>query len=131
MFYKKGYKYQLYTDYTINIPIKNVHINTSYIQLVENGDLTIKHGYAWDGATGAIDTNTIIRASLVHDALYQLMRDCELDRSNKEIADKIFRTICKEDGMIWFRRWYIYHIVKYFGLLRKCLPKNMYRLEKC
>ncbi|MDA8018651.1 MAG: hypothetical protein MPN21_14515 [Thermoanaerobaculia bacterium] len=35
----------------------------------------IEAGYAWNGATGAIDTPSFRRASLIHDGLYQLMRE--------------------------------------------------------
>ena len=41
-----------------------------------------------------------MRASLVHDALYQLMRREELNtRTHRKPADKLFRNICKLGGV--------------------------------
>lgn len=116
--YKAGYKYQLKETYTIQIPIKpSQDIGTQYISLNTNGELTIREGYAWDGPSGpSIDTLTFMRGSLVHDALYQLMRQGHLDRNDhREAADKILRDICKEDAMWSFRAWYVYHAVRRFA----------------
>jgi len=80
--YKNGYKYQLYNNYKIKTTIyPKSNITTDFIDLDKNGTLTIKKGYAWDGASGiAIDTCNFMRGSLVHDALYQLMRNDLIDR---------------------------------------------------
>jgi len=41
-----------------------------------DGGLLIKAGYSWDGPSGsAIDTKNFMQGSLVHDALYQLLRE--------------------------------------------------------
>ena len=41
-----------------------------------------------------------MRASLIHDALYQLMRYKKLTaKDHKDKADKIFKKICIEDGV--------------------------------
>ena len=114
--YKKGYKYQLVEDYSLKVnifPIKN--ITTQYIILDVWGFLTIFKGYCWDGASGAYDSKTIMRGSLIHDSLYQLMRMELLTNSYKEKADKLFKHICKEDGMSKFRTWYVYKAVRDFG----------------
>ena len=50
--------------------------------------LTIRSGYAYDGASGAVNTKSWIIPSLVHDCLYQLMREGLLDRSLRKSADK-------------------------------------------
>jgi hypothetical protein len=61
--------------------------------------LWIVTGYAWDGASGpTIDTRSVIRASLVHDALYQLMRLGVLDRGWRATADADLARIMIEDG---------------------------------
>ena len=100
--YRSGYKYQLATRYSILINIKpKKDIKTEFIKLDAKGKLTIKRGYAWDGPSGpVVDTKENMRASLVHDALYQLMRHEELStKAYKDKADKIFKKICIEDGV--------------------------------
>ena len=100
--YRSGYKYQLATTYSMLITIKpKQDIKTEFIKLDTKGKLTIKKGYAWDGPSGpVVDTRENMRASIVHDALYQLMRQKELSaRAYKDRADKIFKNICIEDGI--------------------------------
>ena len=77
IFYSKGYKYQLKREYSLLTRIcPDDDIQTLFVTLSKNGFLRIKTGYAWDGASGpAIDTRNFMRGSLVHDALYQLMRE--------------------------------------------------------
>ena len=115
--YKGGYKYQLKENYLLNTTLKPVsNINTSFIELATTGQLKIKVGYAWDGPTDpAIDTKNFMRGSLVHDALYQLMREGHLPHEHKEFSDRLLVQICKEDGMSSFRAWYVYQAVHFFG----------------
>lgn len=122
----KHYKYQLMQDYVVKIPLKPATgINTGFIRLTKGGKLTIKNRYAWDGASGpAIDTRTIMRGSLVHDALYQLMRERHLDYlKDRKAADRILRDICLEDGMSKVRAKYIYDGVR-LGGLRSARPRK-------
>ena len=102
--YKKGYKYQLAKTYEQYIPWKPpVPVTEAYITLSIDGKLKIFSGYAWDGPSGpVIDRPSTMRASLVHDALYQLIRQEKLPPEARKMADKIFRDICVEDG-VW--RW--------------------------
>jgi len=110
--YKAGYKYQLNSTYTIQTTIYGCEIDTKYLTL-HSGLLTIIDGYCWDGPSGpTIDTLTFMRGSLVHDALYQLMREQLLPHSCKLVADKLLREICLEDGMSRLRAWYVYHSVR-------------------
>ena len=100
--YRSGYKYQLATSYSMPITIKpKKGIKTAFITLDTKGKLTIKEGYAWDGPSGpVVDTRENMRASLVHDALYQLMRQKKLSvKAYKDKADKIFKNICIADGI--------------------------------
>ncbi|MEN6375536.1 MAG: hypothetical protein ABFD75_12280 [Smithella sp.] len=101
--YKEGYKYQLVETYSVFVGIMNVVCRTDYI-LLHAGNLIISKGYAWDGASGpTFDTPDTMRGSLVHDALYQLMRLGLLPESYREQADKLLHDICIEDGMSDFR----------------------------
>ncbi len=57
-----------------------------------------------------------MRGSLVHDGLYQLMRDGLLDHEKyRKDDDDLLRVVCKEDGMSSFRAWYVYRSVRIFG----------------
>ncbi|MBF0401752.1 MAG: hypothetical protein HQL90_13420 [Magnetococcales bacterium] len=116
--YNGGYKYQLIKDYTEVIDIiPTAPVSTEYITLDLAGNLTILEGYAWDGPSGpTIDTLTFMRGSLVHDALYQLMREKLLDpETTKDQADRILQRICIEDGMWRLRAWWVYQGVRLFA----------------
>lgn len=116
--YNGGYKYQLKEGCTVPIEIRPPSpIDTEYIGLDTDGNLTIRKGYAWDGPSGpTIDTPTFMRGSLVHDALYQLMRERHLDNGrHREAADRILQRICKEDGMWSLRAWWVYQGVRLFA----------------
>ncbi len=111
------YKYQLLEPCVVETgvyPAKGVV--TRFLTLVRNGNLTIYSGYAWDGPSGpTIDTKSFMRGSLVHDALYQLIRDGHLDYDFKDVADDLLRQICLEDGMYKWRAWYVHKAVRVFG----------------
>ncbi|EMJ98133.1 hypothetical protein [Leptospira alstonii] len=120
----KNYKYQLVKPYNFQTEIKHItslRIGTSgvkiFVDLDPEGLLKIDAGYAWDGPSGpTIDTKTFMRGSLVHDALYQLMREEKLDRLKyRENADQLLKKICLEDGMNSFRASYVYRFVRLFG----------------
>ena len=100
--YRSGYKYQLAKDYVQPITIKRMEVDHDFIKLTKGGTLTVKKGYAWDGPSGPLaDTKEHMRASLVHDALYQLMRNGDLNtEGHRKKADKLFAVMCKEDG-VW------------------------------
>lgn len=96
--YKAGYKYQLVEDYWVQTPVRwRDVIDTDYIRLMPDGWLLIRKGYAWDGATFFPDFDWIVRGSLIHDALYQLIRERRLPVETKEIADRLLAECCKED----------------------------------
>ena len=101
IFYKSGYKYQLAKAYVQAIPVSpEFPIFTSYLTLTSSGVLKIEAGYAWDGPSGpTVDSKNFMRGSLVHDALYQLIRLGKLPLETKQVADELLRTMCLEDGM--------------------------------
>ena len=116
--YRAEYKYQLANDYKLKISISpGFDIETDFIELDTNGNLLVKKGYAWDGPSGpVIDTEENMRASLVHDALYQLMRNEKLSsRTHRKAADQIFKDLCKEDGVSNFRASVYYKALRRFG----------------
>ena len=116
--YRSGYKYQLADEYSVKVrvtPEKN--IPTEFINLDTDSVLVIKRGYAWDGPSGpTIDTKNFMRGSLVHDALYQIMRLQLLSKEQwRDEADLELKRICREDGMARFRAWYVYRSVRIWG----------------
>jgi hypothetical protein len=116
--YKAGYKYQLKQDYSMIIPINPAtDIDSEFISLQTDGTLTVKSGYAWDGPSGpTIDTLNFMRGALVHDALYQLMREKYLDEKTfRKTADWLLREICRADGMSRIRAWWVYAAVRLGG----------------
>ena len=116
----KKYKYQLMKEYTVrDIEIEGLaeDVDTDFIALTVAGVLTVKNRYAWDGPSGpTIDTKSFMRGSLVHDALYQLMRGKYLDyKKHRDYADELLRKMCVDDGM--FKLWarYVYKLLRMFG----------------
>lgn len=101
--YKAGYKYQCFEDYTLDVsaylkPWKSGGNNFVHISLA--GMLHIMRGYAWDGASGpAIDTENWRTASLLHDALYQLIREGYLQMADREAADQLMFDVLLGKGM--------------------------------
>lgn len=103
----KGYKYLLEEDEHIEVLIPGI-IDHKYIKLDE-GELIVKKGYAWDGSS--IPLKKILKligwdadkycktASLIHDALCQLMREALLSKKHKEYIDALYRKMCIAGGM--------------------------------
>lgn len=120
---KSTYKYTLYEGVLFETGIRvdrSFHIGPLKMQL--GGTLVISAGYSWDGPSGpTIDTKTFMRGSLIHDALYQLIREGVLSMPDRKRVDQILREICLEDGMARFRAWYVYQGVRKFGA-KHCRP---------
>ena len=117
--YRSGYKYQV--KRTVAVQTK-IHPDVEkvigrFIKLGTDGLLEIGDGYAWDGPSGpTIDTKNFMRGSLVHDALYQLMREAGLDKAKwREGADEELVRICREDGMTRLRAWWVLKAVRRFA----------------
>lgn len=134
--YNTGYKYQLVEDYQFSlVDVDPEHkdvwlklrILTDYVNIYK-GVMTIYHGYAWDGPSGpAIDTHNFMRGSLIHDALYQLIREKQLPEDVYRIhADEILKRVCIEDGMSKIRAWWVYYGVRFGGYLAASKIKPVY-----
>ncbi|HPS54033.1 MAG TPA: hypothetical protein PLP05_00400 [Sedimentisphaerales bacterium] len=97
----KGKKYQLAESMMVFIPeLKDLPMikHLPFIKM-NKGWLMVMAGYMWDGATGVPANPDNMRASLFHDALYELMQLGLLDRKYRDVADQLLRKICLEDGM--------------------------------
>ena len=104
MKYKKGYKYQLAEPETFLTGIlPKYDIELPFIRLTCRGLCTLKEGYAWDGASGAIDTDTNMAASALHDAGCQLVQCKKLSPEWKRQIDMEYYRLCREYGMILMR----------------------------
>ena len=115
--FRDGYKYQLAETYALVVPVcPSVGVGNQWIDLTPQGMLTIQRGYAWDGPSGpTIDSPCFMRGSLVHDALYQIMRESLIPETYREVADRTLQRICREDGMTRLRAWWVYQGVRWGG----------------
>ncbi len=148
--YKAGYKYQLLDkEYPVQLPMppgdvifdynRNVDVILNggpeyikcgpFIALWPTGRMRILEGYAWDGPSGpAFDTIDFMTPSMVHDALYQLMRNSVLPRDPyREIADEMMYQMCRERGMCAPRAWWCKRGVVRFGEKAATNKKLIYR----
>lgn len=111
----RNYKFQLLADYVKLIDLYSHEIETPFICLSTDGLLTIQKGYAWNGANAIPDTLHTIEPSLVHDALYQLLREGELHKDYREYADKLMRDMCYTLGAARWYAWVIYQGLRVGG----------------
>lgn len=113
MKYKEGYNYALESDYIryTNIRPTGTIFIPGFVYLYKDGRLVLKAGYAWNGATLAPDNKYTLEASLVHDALYQLMGEGILALSWKDAADTELKNIIIEKG-----GWEIVANIFYFAV---------------
>jgi len=117
MKYRSGYKYQLAETATYLTRMRPPEtISTDYALLNTHGKLTIHKGYAWDGASGPTwDTDATMAPSLVHDALYQLLREGWLDPEDRLAADEELEAMLEERGVWWWRRRLWFRALRGFG----------------
>jgi hypothetical protein len=113
---KIKWKYKIDETCTFQTQIKpDTLISTEWITLTPSGLLTLQAGYAWDGASGAVDTKSFMRGSAVHDALFQLIRLGLLDKQWFKECNKEMIRWCDTDGMLKIRQIWVYHAVRLFG----------------
>lgn len=112
------YKYQLMEPYEFRTGIAGEPgaVGDGWVEIDSDGALKTKKGYAWDGPSGpTIDTKNFMRGSLVHDALYQLMRERVLGQKHRRSADRLLRSMCRTDGMSWPRATWVFLAVRICG----------------
>jgi hypothetical protein len=100
--------------FAINTRIIGVHAETHNILLRKSGQLILEDGYTWDYGTGAIDTDAVRSASLIHDALTDLIRLGELSSKHRKAVDKEYRRFLKVYGMWFPRRMWQYHGIRFY-----------------
>lgn len=112
------YKYQLVEEFTcpMHRTFETAPKEHEYVKITTDGNITIRKYYSWDGTSGIPDTKRNLRASLVHDALYQLMREGILNvEKDRDWSDRLFQEMCREDE-VWplFAASY-YLVLKWVG----------------
>lgn len=114
---RRTYKYTMVESYSRKVKIYPQNkIGNNFLYLTEEGHLFLSEGYSWDGPSGpTIDTKNFMEGSLVHDALYQLMREKYLERKYRKYADELLREMCINDGMSRIRAFFVYWGVRLFG----------------
>jgi hypothetical protein len=110
------YKYRLTDDYMVGIEVpQEISVETEWASL-HNGLLVLTKGYMWNGPNFVRDTVDALRASLVHDAGYNLMAEGLLKKKPwKKVFDKAFYRVLRKDGMGWFMAKVYFRAVRIFG----------------
>lgn len=117
----KGMKYAvLIKDFEIQTPVTGHNTSIDFVALHRDGKLIIKAGYQYDFGSGpAIDTPSVIYASLTHDAFYDLMNADVLTWKSRKTVDKFFRELLIKSGMNKIRAWVFWAGVRYgYNLMR-------------
>ncbi len=123
VFYEDNKKFQTTRDCVLKTEVKGYIVSTSKYVLDQTGKMLVYSGYAWDGASGGIDTKRTIRASLAHDVLYEMMRKRLIPRSEQFAADHTLLNIMRSDKAYAARAWAWFNMVSWFGR-RSTDPKN-------
>lgn len=97
LYYRSGIKYQTAEPFAIHTEIRGYEGSNQFVRITRDGLLTIAANYGWDGGSGPTkDTPSTMIPSLVHDALYQLIRIGVLPRTNGKMqaqADALLRSL--------------------------------------
>jgi len=117
----KGMKYRVTRTFSMStgiIPVKT--ISSAFCSLDEDGKIIIRKGFCWDGATGAIDTPSIMHGSCVHDVFCNWFNEGLITKENRKQADQLFKTINKQEHMPKIRVKWVYQAVrKFFELFHR------------
>jgi hypothetical protein len=115
---------QLQSDFWFEITPPGYHAEYGFIYVYPNGQVKVKAGFAWDGASGpTIDTIDSVCAALGHDVMYKLMGQKLLPSSYKDEADQWFYMRLVNDGMVGFRAFAWYKAVRLFGIPAQSMDK--------
>lgn len=109
VYYRTGFRHQLSRDFSMYVARAGIFPlepgGNEFVQLTIDGRLIVRKHYAWDGASGpAYNDKAFVRPSLVHDALYQLIREGVLGPESRRPADKLLRKMLRRDMLIIARR---------------------------
>lgn len=125
MKYKSGYRLALDEAYSQTLPfaLSEPRQTSSGLVSLAADSLSIAAGYPWDGASTGLPWTPIkwIRPSLVHDALYQLIRESQLPMTFRRDADEVFYRLLRENRVNVVVATVVYWAVRLLGnyFLRK------------
>ena len=95
---------------------------------IDDGMITIKKGYSWDGCTCALNTKRTYNACLVHDFL------CQFEPIPIVDADRLFMYLLESDrfelSTLYFFAVYIYHTIKKMLIFAKTKINLLCLIEK-
>lgn len=138
IYYTEGYKYRISRPFEVelvgcpNIPSffhgDRISMPFAYIEN-RNGKyyLNLEKYYGWDGATWAIDSENFRRGSASHDAVLEIIGLGLLPADPwKKWIDGFLIVLCKEDGMWWPRRQWVYQAVRKLGDPKGSKPRKVH-----
>jgi hypothetical protein len=110
-------KYRVTGAIAAHLPTLEGHKGrTGLLSLDEKGNLFIGSGYMWDGPSGpTFDTENWMMASVIHDALCDLVRYGGLDPVTLPEIHNIMRQYLLDGGMSKARAWWSWKAVQLFG----------------
>ena len=112
------YKYELTDDATFDVPVNlSTYFDLAYFA-IDNGVLTVKKSYAWDGLTSWPDTRRNLAASLAHDALLQC-EDLMLIKRRTSDIHRVFRGLIENR----FEAWVLYAGLRIFYPIRQLVKR--------
>lgn len=120
MKYKSGYRYISQEAVLVDVgSALHAPLSAPFASIAAE-TLCVMSKYAWDGASfwpfKLFGTpKSWLTPSLVHDALYQLIRDGLLDRQYREAADRLFHDMLLERGVWRIVAWVAYWAVRVGG----------------
>lgn len=122
--YKSGYRYKLEEMYLQTLPFDVFDASVRGWVVIVDNKLAVANGYAWDGASTGLPwtPKKWLRPSLVHDALYQLIRESQLPMERRRDADNIFYQLLRENQVNVVLAFAAYLAVRIFG--NYCLRKG-------
>ena len=119
MKYSSGWKYKTEEAEQIAVPEISESCDHEFIVL-GNGEISVDSQYAWNGASFILfywfgTPKKWMVPSLIHDALYQLMRESKLGGSYRKTVDGIFYRLLRERGVSWPVATVAYYCVRIGG----------------
>jgi hypothetical protein len=129
MRYSRGINYQLEGSESVHTELYGYEVIDEYYCLLPGGRLVVSKGYAWDGASGGVDTGNVMRASLFHDVLSQMMGNDQLPMSVKDDVNQLYYEVCRADGMSWLRaKWQLKAIQLHFRFFKPHGDRKIYEV---
>jgi len=111
--YKHGFRFYLAEDFSLKIDdLPDENVLPLYKIAMSKGMLTISKGYMWDrGFRG----KEFIRGTLVHEALYQLIRLGYLPYEWRKKSNEIYYSLLVDDGAPKLFAWLLKKCADLFG----------------